>query len=189
MTTCSAGQALPLTAVALPLRGPEREALESMRIGLQDTLTVTDTYQLSKGKFSVAGNGFQYTATEVVTPGPEAVAYARKNRDFTLPAMLPADSRDDGLLVSGSTLSSIEGVLVHDARGLRVSLQSVPTEASPAFAMPDPADEGTLRVVGMNLYNYFNGDGKGGEFPTPRGAETIVNSPSSGNASVQPSMS
>ncbi len=174
ITACSAGQALPLTAVALPLRGPEREALESMRIGLKDTLTVTDTYQLSRGKFSLAGNGFQYTATEVVTPGPEAVAYTRKNRDFTLPAMLPADSRDDGLLVSGSTLNSIEGVLVHDARSLRVSLQSAPTAAAPVFAMPEQAGKGSLRVVGMNLYNYFNGDGKGGEFPTPRGARTVA---------------
>jgi predicted extracellular nuclease len=35
-----------------------------------------------------------------------------------------------------------------------------------------PATPGTLRVVGMNLHNYFNGDGKGQGFPTPRGAET-----------------
>ncbi|MGA9574697.1 MAG: endonuclease/exonuclease/phosphatase family protein, partial [Lysobacterales bacterium] len=32
---------------------------------------------------------------------------------------------------------------------------------------------GSLRVVGMNLHNYFNGDGKGQGFPTPRGAETL----------------
>jgi len=35
-----------------------------------------------------------------------------------------------------------------------------------------PATEITLRIVGMNLENYFNGDGRGSGYPTPRGAKT-----------------
>ena len=34
------------------------------------------------------------------------------------------------------------------------------------------SNEEILRVVGMNLENYFNGDGRGRGYPTPRGAET-----------------
>lgn len=174
VTGCSAGQVLPLTDVVLPLRGLEREALEGMRIHLEDTLTVTDTYRLSEGKFSLAGNGFQYTATEVVAPGAEAVVYTRNNQNFTLPAMLTADPQNHDLLATGSTISGITGVLAHDSRSLRVSLQSMSGAAPPSFATPAQAGKGTLRVVGMNLYNYFNGDGKGSAFPTPRGARTAA---------------
>ena len=40
------------------------------------------------------------------------------------------------------------------------------------FPTPQPPAEGNLRVVGMNLQNYFNGDGQGFGYPTPRGAKT-----------------
>ena len=39
--------------------------------------------------------------------------------------------------------------------------------------MPPPPANG-LRVVNSNLLNFFNGDGRGGGFPTERGAETLA---------------
>ncbi|GMR15612.1 MAG: hypothetical protein BMS9Abin30_1247 [Gammaproteobacteria bacterium] len=174
VTQCSSAQALPLTSIALPLRGPEREALEGMRIHMHDTLTVTDTYRLSRGEFSLAGNGFQFTATEVMAPGPEAVKYTLNNQAFTLPAMLPGYPENHDLLATGSTISGITGVMAHDERSLRVSLQSMSDGEPPSFAIPRQAGEGELRVVGMNLLNFFNGDGKGGGFPAPRGARTAA---------------
>lgn len=50
------------------------------------------------------------------------------------------------------------------------SQQDSVTDSSP----PQPVVEGTLRVVAMNLQNYFNGDGQGSGYPTPRGAESAA---------------
>ncbi len=174
ITQCSSGQTLPLTSVALPLRGLEREALEGMRITVNGTLTVTDTYQFRRGKLSLAGNGFQFTATEVIAPGVEAIAYAKKNRAFTLRILLPEKTGGSELLASGSTIDGITGVMAHDGRRSRVVIQLMPAAEPPSFAAPGQAAEGELRVVGMNLYNFFNGDGQGGGFPTPRGARTAA---------------
>lgn len=169
---CSSGQALPITDIALPLRGLEREALEGMRIHMSDTLVVTDNYRLNQGRFTLSGNGLQYVATEVVTPGSEADKYTRNNQKFMLPVMLETGPNHADLLTGGSTITSITGVMAHDKRSLRVSLQSMAGADPQPITIPAQAAAGELRVVGMNLHNYFNGDGKGGEFPTPRGAET-----------------
>jgi len=172
VTQCSAGQALPLMDVALPLRGLEREALEGMRVRFSGALTVTDNYRLNQGKFTLAGNGLQFTATEVAKPGPAAAKYRRNNQNFILPVMLQTGSNHSDLLTGGSTITSITGVMAHDRYGLRVSLQSMAGIEPTPFTVPDPAAADELRVVGMNLQNFFNGDGNGGEFPTPRGART-----------------
>lgn len=169
---CSSAQTLPLTNVVLPLNGLEREAYESMRIQLDGELTVTDTYRFGHGGFSLAGNGFQFVATEVIGPGPEAFVYKQKNTNYSLAASLPKGAPGPALLTTGSNVSNVTGVLAHDARNLRLTLQSMSSEGPPAFNKPAQAGAGELRVVGMNLHNYFNGDGKGGEFPTPRGAKT-----------------
>lgn len=172
LNLCSAGQPLPLTDIALPLSGLEREAIEGMRIGLDGTLTVSDTYNLSRGNVSVSGNGFQFVATEIMSAGEKAASHTRKNRNFSLPLTLPVDGLEHMLLFSGSTINDITGVMTHDNRELRMTLQSIPVTEPATFAAPEQADEGDIRVVGMNLLNFFNGDGQGGGFPTPRGAET-----------------
>lgn len=172
LSLCSTGQTLPLTDIALPLSGLEREAIEGMRIGLGETLTITDTYALSRGNASVSGNGFQFAATEIMSAGEKAASHTRRNRNFSLPIALPVDGQEKTLLFSGSTINDITGVMTHDNRDLRMTLQSMPVTESATFAAPEQADEGDIRVVVMNLYNFFNGDGQGGGFPTPRGAKT-----------------
>ena len=171
---CSSGQDLPLTTVELPLGGLERESLEGMRIQPTGTLTVTDTYQLGHGKFSLAGNGFQFVATEILAPGSEAEKYQRINRNHTLPASFAKNSAHTDLLVSGLSVTDLSGVLTHDKRSLRVSVQSMSADSPSALTPPVQAGADELRVVGMNLLNFFNGDGKGGGFPTPRGAKTTI---------------
>jgi len=172
ITQCSSGQELPLTTVELPLGGLEREALEGMRIQPAGVLTVTDTYQLGRGKFSLAGNGFQFVATEVLAPGSEAENYNRINRNHTLPASFVNNAVHRDLLVSGLSVTHLTGVLAHDERSLRVSVQSISASQPSALTPPGKAGADELRVIGMNLLNFFNGDGKGGGFPTPRGAKT-----------------
>jgi len=168
-TLCSSGHDLPLTEVSLPLDNAARESLEGMRIQVDGRLTVTDVYQLDKGRFTLSGSGIQYVPTEVVTPGRESGELLRRNRAAALPAQLPGNP---AAMASGAVFDGAAGVLAHDQRGKRLALPSVPAHEDPALPQPVPAPAGALRVVGMNLHNYFNGDGRGHGFPTPRGAET-----------------
>ena len=75
LTQCSTNHALPLTDVELPLHGIEREALEGMRIQINEPLTITDVYQFNRGNFTLSGNGFQFIPTEVMAPGPDAAGF------------------------------------------------------------------------------------------------------------------
>lgn len=170
---CSSGHSLPLTDVSLPLDGPSREALEGMRIRIDDTLVVTDVYQFDQGKFTVSSNGVQYVPTEVMQPGPATADLVAQNRASALPVFLPENMGFPALLVSGATVEQITGVVAHDEKGKRLTLQSISTFSGANAPVPEAASPGSLRVVGMNLHNYFNGDGQGQGFPTPRGAETI----------------
>lgn len=169
---CASGQALPLTTVTLPLDNSGREALEGMRIQINEPLVVTNAYQLGRGKMTLSTNGIQFTPTEIMTPGPDTAGLLAQNKASALPVMLAESSEHPGLLISGSPISHITGVMAHDGRALRVSLQSFSTGSDPDLALPLSAQAGALRIVGMNLHNYFNGDGKGHGFPTPRGAKT-----------------
>jgi hypothetical protein len=170
---CSDGHGLPATDVILPLGGSGRESLEGMRIRINDTLTVTDVYQFDQGKFTLSANGFQYVPTEVVMPGPAAAELLVKNRASDLPALFPASMGIPDLMVSGASIGQVTGVFAHDGRGKRLTLQSFAAAAVTNVPSLVPAPAGSLRVVGMNLHNYFNGDGRGQGFPTPRGAETL----------------
>ena len=169
---CSSNHDLPLTDVSLPLSGLKREALEGMRIQVDDKLIVTNTYQFARGNFTLSANGLQFVPTEIMEPGPETAGLIAKNKAFALPVMMPESMKFPELLVSGASINNITGVVAHDDRDLRVSLQEISTFSSEDYDLPAAAVVGSLRVVGMNLHNYFNGDGKGSGFPTPRGAKT-----------------
>lgn len=172
LVDCGSKQALPVTNVSLPLNGYRREALEGMHIAISNPLTVTDVYRLHDGEFSLSGNGIQFVPTEVSSPGRDASELQRQSKTFNLPAHLTGEIEQPGLLTGGSTLQNVVGVLGHDGNDLRISIMAASIE--PAKSMTAPLAKGALRVVSMNLHNYFNGDGKGQGFPTPRGAETMA---------------
>ncbi len=174
LTVCATGLPLPRTAVALPLDVVERESLEGMRILLNGQFTVSDAYQLDRDRFTISGNGIQFVPTEVGPTGMMASVHRQQNRSYALPARRLPGSENDELLIAGSAIGEVAGVLGHDGGGLRVFVQSSIGGQSPEFLPANKPQPGDLRVVGMNLHNYFNGDGKGGEFPTPRGAKTLV---------------
>jgi len=170
---CASGQTLPLTEVSLPLDGPARESLEGMRIRINDELVVTGVYQFEQGKFTLSSNGLQYMSTEVMNPGPATIGQLSRNRAAALPVLLPESMGFPTLVFTGTTVDQVTGVLAHEARGKRLTLQSISSFSSSNFAASTATSSDSLRIVGMNLHNYFNGDGKGQGFPTPRGAETI----------------
>jgi predicted extracellular nuclease len=76
----------------------------------------------------------------------------------------------------GAELNSLNGVLDYAFGEYRVrkgeALDVDETTNGGARPQTPPAVGGTLTVASFNVLNFFNGDGLGGGFPTPRGATT-----------------
>lgn len=186
---CGSGNTLPSPAsVSLPQSAvSDWESTEGMRIGIAQTLTVTETFNLGRfGEVLLSQGGRLFTPTNVVSPGASAAALQAQNnlRKILLddgnnqqnidPTIHPTGGLSaSNTLRSGYTLPSIGGVLDQRFGVYRIQPTGPvgfnPTNAR--TAAPDPVG-GSLTVASFNVLNYFNGDGMGGGFPTPRGAET-----------------
>lgn len=137
-------------------------------------LTITGNHRFADGEVLVAFDGRLATPTERVRPGEASAALFRENLRRTLSVEgLPAGAHDSaGRWRAGGVLANLSGRISVDGRGdatLRVS--SVPA-VTPAPRPAAPTVGGDVRVAALNVHNLFNGDGTGGGFPTPRGAET-----------------
>ncbi len=190
---CSTGNALPTaTVVTFPVAAvSDLERYEGMSISISQELTVTEVFTLGRfGEVSLSTSGRLDTPTNVVEPGAPAIALqdlndrsrivlddgnGRQNLD---PTFYP----DGGLSATntlrvGDTLPSLSGIL--DFRFNLYRVQPINADAitftstNPRPAEP-PAVGGNLRVAAFNVLNYFNGDGAGGAFPTPRGANNLI---------------
>jgi predicted extracellular nuclease len=123
--------------------------------------------------------------TERFPPGPEARALAEANARAVLTLDDNRESENPARVWwlrqpvaharpwrVGSTLSGVEGVLDERDGRYRLQLAAAPAEVVQAPRPEQPPEvAGALRVVSFNLLNWFNGDGRGEGFPTPRGAE------------------
>ncbi|MBG4731686.1 SpnA family nuclease [Pseudomonas aeruginosa] len=184
----ASGVALPTPAgISLPLASADAlERYEGMRVQLRQTLTVNEVYNLGRyGEVLLSSGGRQMTPTNVVAPGEQAKAMqARNDLDRILlddgrsgqnpdPIRYPAPelSAYNSLRV-GDRTSAIDGVLDYSAGSYRIQPLQTPTFEAANPRPAQPAVEGRLRVASFNVLNYFNGDGKGGGFPTSRGANT-----------------
>lgn len=170
LVMCPGTRVLPRTSLLLPLPTSQREWFEGMRLLLQQELLVTDVYRLREGELQVSAEHILPTPTEVARPGDHAREQARENRERSLYLRLPGPP--DEAIPVGAQLTELLGVLGNPGRGpmllLSAPLNTVPPRLY-AIQPPEPAD---LRIAALNLRNYFNGDGEGGGFPTPRGAQT-----------------
>jgi predicted extracellular nuclease len=167
---CNEEWPLPLTPVRLPIDARQREDLESMRITFEQPLWVVDAYGHAQGQLTVGANPLVPAPTEVADPGPEATRQQSRNRQSLLRASLPG--RSETPLRAGSRIEGVAGVLGHDGKNQRFLLHAV--RPYPALADPPPPRAGQLRLVSLNLFNFFNGDGLGGGFPAPRGARSLA---------------
>lgn len=171
-SVCGNGLETPVIDARLPLDPSEREALEGMKLFLELPVTVTEVYELRRGHVTLSALGLLRAPTEVAAPGEEAGAIARKNADWSLPvrdaALGDLDPYDQ--VHAGAIVNVVSGVLGHDGNRLRL----LAGEPLAPVAMPMPhlpaVPDGAVRVASFNLHNYFNGDGRGGGFPTERGA-------------------
>jgi predicted extracellular nuclease len=157
-----------------------------MLISIPQTLTVTDTFTLGRfGEVGLSVGGRLRTPTHAATPGAAASALQDLNNRSRI-LLDDGDSRQNidpivhpvpGLSATntlrlGATVDNLTGVLEQRFSGYRI--QPVGpiafTAANPRPAAPSVG--GTLKVASFNVLNYFNGNGMGGGFPTPRGATT-----------------
>lgn len=176
---------LPAARVIEPAPPASYEALENMRVTFASALTVIDSYNLAQfGELELASSD-QVVATEHLPPGPHTGGLDSASNRITLddgrgsrnprPVPWPPDGlRMDNTVRTGDTVQGLLGVLDFRFGQWRVQPESPPRFISDNPREPAPARPGgaTLRVMALNLANLFNGDGRGGGFPTPRGAAT-----------------
>ena len=175
---CTAPAALrdaPTGATAIEITAPPAnwQALDGQRVRIATPLVVSGNHRLGRDGSVVAAFGERLrTPTEVVRPGPAAAALAAENRARSLTLVLPAQAAaHPRTWRSGSVLEAAEGELRLDAHGPRLHLDDVDV-LQPAPRPAAPLVSGELRLASLNLQNLFNGDGRGGGYPTARGAGT-----------------
>lgn len=160
------------------------EPYEGMLVRIDAPLTLSGTDALGRfGELTTSFGGRLWQPSEVAAPGSaEAKRLAADNARRTLVLDDGSAKRDPATvwyvkkgqpLRTGTVLTGVQGIV--DARhgGWRLQLTAAPTIAAPERpAAPQVA--GNTRVAAFNLENLFNGDGKGGGFPTERGAKTAA---------------
>jgi hypothetical protein len=163
--------------IAAPPADWERH--EGMRVRIVAPLTVAGSHRLERyGELVVNFGPRLRTPTETVLPGEPARAAAAANARRSLrlddgssaerPASigyLPAR----GAPRTGSRVARVQGVI--DQRGgAYLLLPTAPPRFRDERPQRPPRVAGDVRIAAFNLENHFNGDGRGGGFPTPRGA-------------------
>ncbi|MBD9470676.1 ExeM/NucH family extracellular endonuclease [Pseudoxanthomonas sp. PXM01] len=158
------------------------ERYEGMLVRIDTPLTLSGTHTLERfGELITSFGGRLWQTSELATPGSaEAKQLAADNARRTLLLDDGSTQRDpstvwyvkDGQpLRTGTVLTGVQGIVEPRMGGWRLQLTAAPTIAAPERpAAPQVA--GDVRVAAFNLENLFNGDGKGGGFPTERGAKT-----------------
>lgn len=170
-----------------PLIADDWESMEAMGVIIEPTATVLDNSDLlSRGELTIGLLGRQWVPTELFPPGADARRQAEDNArarlllDDTSIANKAPDKIDylptmpsvDATYRIGSEVRNLVGVLdqrfgsyrLHPHERIHVVHAPRP-EATPEL----PAG---IHVASFNVLNFFNGDGKGGGFPTERGASS-----------------
>lgn len=171
---------------ATELRTPpaDWERFEGMRVRIAAPLTVASLADLDRhGEILVSFDGRMWQPAERAAPGSDAaraIAADNARRRLLLDDGRAGDNRPlaDSIwpagvaaLRSGSTVEGAEGILDHRHGHYRLQLDVPPTLVAQPRP-PVPRVPGDLRVAAFNLENLFNGDGRGGGFPTERGARS-----------------
>ncbi|NYZ61457.1 ExeM/NucH family extracellular endonuclease [Luteimonas deserti] len=169
----------------LRLSGPPEDwpSLAGRWVRIEAPLTLSGQHDLARrGSLVASFDGRLFVPTELAHPGVQAatVQAANAQRRVLLddgreaapedgaPWYLPATAR---ALRSGSVLTGVEGIVDHRHGAWRLQL-TAPVQVQPAPRPAPPRVDGDVRLAAFNLENLFNGDGRGGGFPTPRGVAT-----------------
>jgi predicted extracellular nuclease len=160
------------------------ERLEGMLLQIDAPLTVSGNDALARyGELAASFGGRLFAPTELAPPGPEAEAIAAENArrlirlddgrsqpDPKTLWMLPEGWDDASPLRTGSVITGVHGVLDQRYGSYRLQLTQPLGAIEQAPRPAPPTVAGNRRIAGFNVLNLFNGDGRGGGFPTQRGA-------------------
>ncbi|MEJ2416457.1 MAG: ExeM/NucH family extracellular endonuclease [Exilibacterium sp.] len=186
---CKSGYRVAATEVQLPQ--PETdylERVEGMLVEIHQSLTITDNYSLSRyGEVVLSANSRLFNPTSVATPGAEANAVQAANDLNRLvlddasdlqnaePTSYPrAGLSAANTLRTGDRVCHLKGIMDYGFGVYRLQPVIEPKFAHDNRRPPGPTlpGRGALRAASFNVLNYFNGNGLGGGFPTPRGADS-----------------
>ncbi|ALO43695.1 ExeM/NucH family extracellular endonuclease [Pseudoalteromonas phenolica] len=177
---------ITVAELSLPVSAlDDLEAFEGMLVKIDQQLFVNNTYGLGRYGEVALGTERLYQGTQVALPGDAANALEAQNKlkeilldDGSTKQNLDPKYPQSGLsaynsLRLGDTVNNVTGVLGYSFSKYRlhptVDLEFV--NSNERTEAPELKGEGDLRIASFNVLNYFNGDGEGGGFPTPRGAD------------------
>lgn len=186
LIVCGAGELPKATSIQLPWPGQQPpEHLENMRVTLTMPLTLIGHYSFARYGELILADRPQLTSTELLPPGPAAIemtqaqsrnrlylddgSSARNPNPLPWPALL---LRTGERVRAGDRISGLTGILDFRFGQWRLQPTGGPqvSDRSPRPDSPPKAASTTLRVVTLNLGNYFNGNGRGEGFADSRGA-------------------
>lgn len=177
----------PLPLASAPPSQGDWERYEGMLVTITAPLTVTGNEDLSRyGELRASFGGRLFVPTEMAPPGPAAQGIAAENARLMLRLDDGRTSRDperlwflpgkrllaEAPLRVGSVLGGVTGVIDQRFGSHRLQLSEAIGSIEQAPRPAPPEVGGDRRIAGFNLLNLFNGDGRGGGFPTARGAAT-----------------
>ncbi|MBD1583949.1 ExeM/NucH family extracellular endonuclease [Pseudoalteromonas sp. S16_S37] len=176
---------VPATTVTLPLEAG-LESVEGMLVEISNALVVNDTYGLKRYGEIRLGTERLYQSTQVALPGDAANAVEAQNKQKEIllddgssaqnPEVIPYPTPEldaYNTLRLGDTVTGVQGVLGYGFSQYRIHPTTQPSfvATNPRTDAPEVTTRGDLRIASFNVLNYFNGDGQGAGFPTPRGAD------------------
>ena len=172
------GDVAPVVLTAPPT---DWERYEGMRVRIEAPLAIGGQHQLARrGVLHASFGGRLATPTEIAAPGADAARVEADNRRRRLLLDDARASENPGPAWYlegrppprlGSLARGVEGIVDQRWGELRLQL-TAPLRIEPAPRPAPPQVRGDLRLAVLNLHNLFNGDGRGGGFPTARGART-----------------
>ncbi len=187
---CGSDQTLPLPAsVSLPVESNNQlETVEGMRVTFSHPLVVNDVFNLSRYGEVVLGSHRHFIPTQIANPGEAAALIAAANAKDTIiledgltsqnpesiPFPTPELSASNTVRV-GDSITELTALVHYAFNNYRL----IPSEAvdfvqsNQRTVAPVISTEGNITVASFNVLNYFNGNGSGGGFPTPRGADSL----------------
>lgn len=199
---CSSDNPLPTAvAVTLPITNKnDFEAVEGMRITSDQGLIVSDLHGAGYGMGNfgqfVLSSKLHYQPTEIALPESAEAAQATLNRQLDIlyiddgdknyyPEIIPFPTGNfsaSNPLRIGNSVTALTGIMtqmtVSFAKQNKTNFTVIPTDitfdttTNPRTIAPVIDSSANLVITGMNVLNFFNGDGNGSGFPTSRGARS-----------------
>lgn len=181
----------PPSPLETPIRIVDQLGLERFEGEVRNyRVTVMSSDRLGdRGEMDVSLDGRLFSPTEVAAPGKPANLVAERNArrlitvDDSLDPQAAASTWylrwpvDGKFPVRAGTALHFRGVVVQANGRYRLLPTGDMGMMSHADGWERPAApdvSGNVRIAGLNVLNLFNGDGKQGDFPTSRGAETFA---------------